>query len=299
MVSSAVPPQAGSDFTSLAQARFALAGFAPDEARWIMAALAERGSLSHSVSPDADLLTGKTDSYSAVIVNLTSAAGETWIGDPRMLALKAPLLAIGSCDDVNAFPVMELHACEVMMRPFSKMELAIRLRRCLAKPEPGVAKPSTRRSPRVVVADDDASMSALVGGILASRGFECIYAENGWEALELTRSSLPDLLVLDVNMPFVNGFQVLSALRDDPSTSSMKILMLTGADRPEDMVQGLDRGATAYLCKPFKPFDFVLRIKDLFPDLIKTRSRDSLTPAHAVPRAGFREARIKTPAQLA
>jgi len=288
MVSSAVPPRAGSDFTSLAQARFALAGFAPDEARWMMAALAERGSLSHPVSPDSDLFTGKTDSYSAIIVNLTSAAGESWIADPRMLALPAPLLVIGSCDDVNAFPVVELNACEVLMRPFTKMELAIRLRRCIARISAVAAKPSARRLPRVVVADDDASMSALVGGILVSRGFECIYAENGWKALELTRSSLPDLLVLDVNMPYVNGFQVLSALRDDPSTSSMKILMLTGADRPEDMTLGLDRGANAYLCKPFKPYDFALRIKELFPDLTKTRSRDTLSPAPAVPRTGCR-----------
>jgi DNA-binding response OmpR family regulator len=71
---------------------------------------------------------------------------------------------------------------------------------------------------------------------------------------------VPDLLILDVNMPFINGFDVLSALRDDPSTSAMNILMLTAADSPEDMTRGTKLGATAYLCKPFRPFQFVLRI---------------------------------------
>ena len=118
-------------------------------------------------------------------------------------------------------------------------------------------------------------MTALVGRILENRGFECTRAENGWKALELTRCLLPDLLVLDVNMPFVNGFNILSALRNDPGTSSMKILMLTGADSPEDVIQGLGRGASAYLCKPFQPFEFVRHIKELFPDPIPTGSRDT------------------------
>ena len=254
------------DFESLDRARFALLGFQPDESQSIVAVLAEMGILSRLFSPQSIPATSEFDLYSGVILNLTSEPNEsTWIADPRWLALKPPLLAIGTGYDFFAFSAIQLSASEVLFRPFTDMELAVRLRRCVSGKIRRGDKNLAARKPCVVIADDDHSIFALVSGVLRGRGFECHEARNGRQALELARTLIPDLLILDVNMPFINGFDVLSALRSDPSTSAMRILMLTAADNPEDLEHGTELGATAYLCKPFQPFQFVLRIKQLLP----------------------------------
>jgi len=269
------------DFTSLHKPRFALVDFEPEEAAAIIAVLAEFKGLSRVFYSHLTPLTSDIDDYTAVILNLTAGLAQTsWVEDPELLASKLRLLAMGTSGEVDLFPAIQLHACETLMRPYSLADLAVRFRRCVGM-FPKSNKDLGVRMPRVAIADDDPAILALVSRILRSRGFECREAKNGKQALELSREWLPDLLILDVNMPFANGFEVLSALRLDPSTSAMLILLLTAEDGQEDVIHSIKLGASAYLCKPFQPFDFVLRIKDLIPSLAETRLRHSEPAAYS------------------
>lgn len=274
MTSRAIAPGLTTGSASLSKARIAVVGFGTDEATSITATLSEFGCLSRLFPPSLMPLAGEIDSYSAVILNLTPVTNSSLAASPKLLTCKAPLLVIGTCDDISTFAAIEYYAREVLIRPFSNAELAVRLMRCIARAVAIGDGSSGERVPCAVVADDDKCIVNLVSVILRGRGFECKAGGNGRHALELTRTVLPDLLVLDVNMPFLNGFDVLSALRRDPSTSATNILMLTASDRQEDVMRGIDLGASAYLCKPFQPFDFLLRINGLLPGISRTRSTE-------------------------
>jgi DNA-binding response OmpR family regulator len=139
----------------------------------------------------------------------------------------------------------------------------------------------------VLVADDDPSVLALAVGILRGRGLECHPAKDGKQALELARTVLPELLILDIHMPFLNGLDVVAALREDPSTSSMKILMFTGDDDPAVVKLSTRLGANSYLCKPFRPLDFLRRVRGLLPAM------SAEMPAFAVRRDDLTEPRSR------
>lgn len=114
----------------------------------------------------------------------------------------------------------------------------------------------------VLVADDDPSLRALVRASLGSK-FECHVAEDGATALRMAREILPSVLLLDVNMPQMDGFEVLSAIRNEGATASIRVLMLTGCEQENDIVRGFGLGADDYLVKPFNPMELAVRVKRL------------------------------------
>ena len=122
------------------------------------------------------------------------------------------------------------------------------------------------RDKRILIVDDEAELADMVRGILHAAGFSHVQALNsGEEALALAQgapASKPpcDLLVLDVMMPGIDGFQLLTRLRDLPATAQVPALFLTAKDEPFDRVNGLSLGADDYLVKPFLPQELILRI---------------------------------------
>jgi DNA-binding response OmpR family regulator len=257
---------AGPDVTSaFAGARFASVGFEGAESLSIAAFLAALGSLTQRISPNFTALTSDMDSYSAILLNITpSLAESSWISVPQLLALRVPVLAIGTFADLSSFPAIQVNASELLFRPFSYEELLVRIGRSLARTAQARRNVRGRRL-RIVIADDDPSIIGLTSGILRAKGFECHEAKNGREALDLARTLLPDLLILDINMPFVHGFDILTALREDPGTSAMRILLFTATESPDAVRLGSELGANSFLRKPFRPFDFLRRVKALLP----------------------------------
>ena len=222
------------------------------------------------------------DWYSAVLLNLTQPlADSSWISVPQLQALKVPILAIGAPEDYSSFPAIKILAADLLFRPFLPEELVVRIGRALAPlaQMPPKDHQGAQRKIRVVIADDDPAIIRLTSGMMRSKGFDCHEAKDGRQALLLARTLLPELLILDVNMPFVNGLDVLFALRDDPSTSAMKILLFTAADGPDEVRLGIQLGASSYLRKPFRPFDFLQHVNELLtswnPDVEKN-------PAHVL-----------------
>lgn len=120
---------------------------------------------------------------------------------------------------------------------------------------------SAREQPLVLAADDDEDILDLVAFRLERSGYTVIVARDGEEALELAATELPDLAVLDVMMPKVDGFEVTRRLRADEATSRMPIILLTARSQDADVQQGFEAGADDYLRKPFSPDELRARVQ--------------------------------------
>jgi len=118
-------------------------------------------------------------------------------------------------------------------------------------------------SEKILIADDDPETVHLLNLMLARLGYKALVARDGMEALNLARSELPDLIVLDVMMPGLDGFEVARSLRRHPDTAMIPILMLTAKTQIEEKVAGYDAGADIYLTKPIHPVDLYANIKTL------------------------------------
>ncbi len=105
----------------------------------------------------------------------------------------------------------------------------------------------------ILVADDNQQIRMLVGAALRSLGHEIVYATDGAEALETAITVKPDLVVLDVTMPELSGFEVLEFLRKRPELAGTRVMMLTTAAQKWDLERGISLGCDDYLTKPFEP----------------------------------------------
>lgn len=116
-------------------------------------------------------------------------------------------------------------------------------------------------SKKVLIADDELNIVISLEFLLRREGFEVLVAVDGEDALAKARAERPDLMLLDVMMPKMNGFDVCQALRSDPELASMRVLMLTGKGRETDISKGLGLGADGYMTKPFSTKDLVAQVR--------------------------------------
>lgn len=114
------------------------------------------------------------------------------------------------------------------------------------------------RNRLILVVDDEERMARFVHLNLEHDGFQVIEAYRGMKAIQMIRDSLPDLVLLDVMMPDIDGFEVLKLIRE---TSSVPVIMLTAKGEEDDRVHGLELGADDYITKPFSPRELVSRVK--------------------------------------
>ena len=122
-----------------------------------------------------------------------------------------------------------------------------------------------RASPKVLLVDDDPTTRNLISHFLRKENFLVEKADNGNEGLAKARSGKPDLLVLDVIVPGMGGFELLSLLKKDPETASIPVLILSSLDEEEAIVKGLEEGAD-YITKPFSPRVLLAKIKKILQD---------------------------------
>ncbi|MGN6372463.1 MAG: response regulator transcription factor [Solirubrobacteraceae bacterium] len=113
----------------------------------------------------------------------------------------------------------------------------------------------------VLVVDDDKDILELVAFRLERAGYEVLTAENGEQALALARERLPALVVLDVMMPSITGYDVVEALRADDRTRDIPVIMLTARVQDADVSRGFDAGADDYIRKPFSPQELRARVE--------------------------------------
>jgi DNA-binding response OmpR family regulator len=115
--------------------------------------------------------------------------------------------------------------------------------------------------PVILAADDDEDILALVAFRLGRSGYRVLQAHDGEEAVALAMEHEPDLAVLDVMMPKMDGFEVTRRLRAEEATRAMPIIMLTARAQDSDVEQGFDAGASDYLRKPFSPQELRARVQ--------------------------------------
>lgn len=116
---------------------------------------------------------------------------------------------------------------------------------------------------RILVVDDEPEAVELVEFNLKQAGYAVVTASDGAEALKKAHAQTPDLIVLDVMLPEMDGFEICKTLRLEPSTARVPIIMLTAKAAEIDRVLGLELGADDYLTKPFSPRELLLRVKKI------------------------------------
>jgi signal transduction histidine kinase/DNA-binding response OmpR family regulator len=168
--------------------------------------------------------------------------------------------------------------------------------------EAGVAAPLPGDGAKIVLADDNADMRDYVRRLLVPF-YEVIPVRDGEEALRIVREQCPDLVLTDVMMPKLDGFGLLSALRADPATASIPLIMLSARAGEEARVEGLEAGADDYLVKPFSARELLARVSGM---LALTRVRQEATRAERrlqqaleAERLGLRSIFTRAPAFIA
>jgi DNA-binding response OmpR family regulator len=106
---------------------------------------------------------------------------------------------------------------------------------------------------RILLADDEEDIKTVVKYYLEQRGYEVLTAFDGLDAITMCEANKPDLLLLDVMMPVMNGFEVARRLKANPETSGIPIVMLSAASQADNIKEGLEAGARDYIVKPFEP----------------------------------------------
>ena len=130
---------------------------------------------------------------------------------------------------------------------------------------------------KIVIAEDDDAIAHMVSMALGDAGFLCLRARDGDEALKLVKAHDPDILVLDVMMPRVDGLEVARRLKADVMWSRTPILMLTALASTDDQVNGLEAGADSYMAKPFDLREMGARVKALIRAARRERDRNPTT----------------------
>src|SRR5580704_8657433 len=117
---------------------------------------------------------------------------------------------------------------------------------------------------KILVVDDERHIVRLVQVNLERAGYTVVTAFDGKEALEKVESEKPDLVVLDVMMPYMDGFEVLKNLRKNPETRELPVIMLTAKAQDADVFRGWQSGVDCYLTKPFNPMELISFVKRIF-----------------------------------
>lgn len=116
---------------------------------------------------------------------------------------------------------------------------------------------------KILVVDDEESLAEFISRALKQRGYKTIVAGDGDSALNLIAEELPDLVILDLMLPRMDGWEVCRRAKSDPKTKDIPIMMLTARNSSEDVVQGLDLGADDYMRKPFPLEELLARVRVL------------------------------------
>jgi len=114
---------------------------------------------------------------------------------------------------------------------------------------------------RILAVDDEPHILKLVSFSLKAGGFEVLEASDGLAAISMAEAEQPDLILLDVMMPVLDGYEACRRLQENPATKDIPVVMLTAKTQLSEHKTGLDSGAREYICKPFTPKDLVAQVR--------------------------------------
>ena len=257
---------------SLASRRFALMGFEPAERDSIIAALGSVRGIGHVVGAEPNIPgLNSLSPFDACLIN-ASAAGIGEQAPPIEIIARSRKAAVivGTFEElVTRFATVVALNRDFIIRPYMPEELLLRASRVLRfveTAEVALQTPVRNGNRRVLVADDDATSIVMISTILKHFNFECDIARNGEEALDIARKKRPDLVLMDVSMPHMDGFKTLTALRGDIATRNLPVIMVSGHRDEAEVVKGFSLGANDYVTKPFNSGELMARISRILRD---------------------------------
>jgi CheY-like chemotaxis protein len=241
--------------------RSALIGFKDAVAEQISEMLAEAQAFTRNFTIDTQPSAEVLKPFELLLIDVDGANGSHWLTPENLNGVTDRSLAVGS-RSVLLDLVTDVHFPhrEFCVWPASRDELLFRCVLVLRSSSRAASRLAAQNS-IVVLADDDPSITALVRLTLQRSGMQCEVASNGTEALELINKWKPSAAILDIGMPNINGFEVLSRIRSDAAVAPTKVLLLTGSEQEADVLRGFSLGADDYVTKPFNPMEVLMRLK--------------------------------------
>ena len=265
---------------TIAGGRIAMVGFEAEHADRLCAVLGGAGAKLLSFDAGEDPKSEVIRQCDLIIVDVHPGTMESaWLnrdansGETRMVFTGERQYLL----DLD--PAVQSRGADFIVDPSEPEEILMRCARALSRPAPpepapvadvSSAEPQTvsgengKRAipiPRVVVADDDSVVVSVVSTALRNFGMNCQSATNGADALRLIREGKPHAAVLDVNMPEMDGYKVLAAVRAE--NLPVRVVLLTARQREDDVLRGFQIGADDYLIKPFSPLELIARLRRL------------------------------------
>jgi DNA-binding response OmpR family regulator len=250
---------------TLSGKRFGLGGFSEAEAKRITETLHRGHCFALSFEPPAQGLSREVvDRFDIVILNLNEPRGSECL--KHTSGLVKPLLLVGSRTSISEDTISaDTPNRDLLMTPWDPEELLVRCCRLFTGEAKNAPAPKREGPAQVLIADDDPTIGALLVAVLRRPGAECRLARNGSEALTMMREVVPDVLILDVNMPGIDGFEVLTNLRADGATARVPVVLLTARQQESDVLKGFSCGASDYITKPFNPMEVTARVARYLP----------------------------------
>lgn len=242
---------------TLAGRRFGLFGFEPSQAARITAVLRQANCLSTRF--EEIWLGDSAHLGDALVIQLGGISAQ---GLQAAAASCVPVLMVGPVEsvlegDAGAYGWVG----DLLSEPWPDAELLVRLFRLLAPAREYGSQAGQRSQPLLLLADDDPAWISLAEVTLRGHGLVCRTATDGLSALRLARQLLPDLLVLDLRMPDIDGFEVLETIRREPLLSTLPVALLTGCDQDTEVARATALHADDYLIKPLSPTVLLNRVK--------------------------------------
>jgi CheY-like chemotaxis protein len=248
----------------LSGSNIALAGFEASEASRTQVLLQRAGATCEDFERSADItilkVSGEVDisPYAATAILIITGGGQ-----------QEPV--------IEAQLERQSHPHDFLLEPYSDEEILVRCCQLIlrsgisesALPLPRVTRATIPRADpqpgraRVLIADDDPTVTALVSHTLSGFNMEYLATSDGGDVVRLAAEFKPDVIVLDVNMPNVGGFEALASLKSDARTKQIPVVLLTSRQQEADIMKGFGLGADDYIVKPFSPMELVARIKRL------------------------------------
>ncbi|HUI81399.1 MAG TPA: response regulator [Bryobacteraceae bacterium] len=260
---------------ALASKPIGLVGFGADETERVCSALEQVNARPRLFHPADPINTGSVQDCRVIMISVTPDTISTpWLAPDSALPAEQPVVFAGKRDQIMGLDVaVQSRASEFLIDGWQPEEALLRLSFAISKGRHGNVA-ATRADPAqesegntpiasadIVIADDDPVIRSAVRLALQDYGMQCHMAENGTVALQMIRTQKPHAAVLDVNMPGMDGYLVLAAVRQEKLP--VRVVLLTARRHENDISRGFNLGADDYLVKPFNPVELVARLKRL------------------------------------
>jgi DNA-binding response OmpR family regulator len=256
---------------TLAGKRIALVGFDPGAAAELAQVISDAEGFTRALSPlqvapESEILRP----FELILLDIEGAQGTDWLRSEHAAAAVTAdrCIAVGQVSALtnllNLAGSASVAFREYWTRSSGPEELLLRCKLALKRASQSAARRTpARQTPEgsmVVLADDDASVTSIVRRALERNGLTCELASTGRDALNLITKLKPCAAILDVNMPTIDGFEVLSRTRSTPELARTRIILLTGSEQESDVIRGFTLGADDYVSKPFNPMELTIRL---------------------------------------